>query len=260
MATQTKQEYKIDSRPLVPTPQIFQLHYDELGQEAVSLMNERFQGNRCIELDPSKLIKNQPINFCNIYRRYALGIAVRDITGWNTRPITPAESEIALKQGTLPGNPRDYYEDLGFALYPSFALYPKEEYNEELKQHLLNQSKANGLEVKLPAIATLLTPVLDDNDDFAYGARFDLGEFSEIYHAPVLAQQSGKFYKNDPGLIQRGVPDELGNGSRDLYIAYNGLRAFGRNSGLNLDANRGNLLGSYVVGRVNFLKFAEGDA
>ena len=248
METQTKQEYKINSRPLVPTTQIFQLHYDKLGQEAVSLINERFQGNRCIELNPSNLTKNQPIGFCNNYRRSALGIAVRDITGWNTRPITPAESEIALKQSTLPGNPREYNEDLGF------ALHHKEGPNEALKQHLLEQSKANGLEVKLPAIATLLTPVLDDN--FEYGARFDLGEFSEIYHVPILAQQSGNFDENDPGLIQRGVPDELGNGSRHLYIAPNGLRVFSRDRDFDLVDYLDDLPLSFEAGRVNFLKFA----
>jgi len=262
MATQT--EYKVDSKRIVKSkpPEIFLIGTDELGSEAVALMNDRFKGNQIVELNPSLIWGSQP-GYANLLRRYALGEAVREITGWNTRPINPRESELAMREGTYPGSPRAYYEILGAALYPKVGP------NESLKKNLLNQARERGLEVELPAIATSLTVVPDAR--FKYGVRLDLGENGEIYHAPVLKKETGTFDSNDSGLVKNGVPNELGEleraflgmrldyqiggGTRGLETGTRGLNSFSRSGYLNLHADGEDLDNANAYGLLNLVRF-----
>ena len=264
MAVQERQkEYHIDTRPIArpAIPEIFMLKYDELGRDAVALMNERFEGIPSVELSTSNLQKGKPIGYSNLFRRYALGDIVREITGCNIRPITPAESEIALdtylSSNGIYGfeeDPRTFYEDLGI------VLYTKPSSNEQLRQHILKQAEERGLEVRLPALATSLSTVKDSK--FEYGVRLDIraGEIYHAYHDPILSEAPNTFNTDDPELVKTGLPSKLGSGTRTLYTSNSGLGRFGRDRNLVLDADVSFILpDSIVASRVNFVKFAEGE-
>ena len=152
--------YRVDSRPLVRAPEIFCFTYDDLGRDAVTLMNERFRGNRYLELDTSLLVRNHPVGHINIFRRYAIGDIIRELTGWNVRPITPAESEIALREGTLPETPTKYFEDLGVLIHDAGEM------NEKYAEYLMEQAQKRGIRIRFPAIATSLSTMWDK--DFEY--------------------------------------------------------------------------------------------
>lgn len=248
-----QKQYQTQGIPLVPAAEILPFVYDGLGKDVIALANERFKGINCVELGVSNLRKNQPVSYSNLFRRYAWGSIARELTREPIRPITPAGSELGLKYGTLPGNPEEYWEDLGLALYQEAGP------NEDLRQSLLEQAKARGLDIELPAIATSLAVVRDDKSN--YGARFDLGELGIIYSAPILRQTTGNFEKSDNGLTETGLPAKLGRGTRTLYTASTGLRRFCRRRNLFLGANAGDVVlsNSYEAGRVNFIKFAEGE-
>ncbi len=60
---QTQPKYEIKGQPLIAVPEIFQLRTDELGRDAVRLMNERYAGNNNVVLDISNLREGQPIGY-----------------------------------------------------------------------------------------------------------------------------------------------------------------------------------------------------
>ena len=242
-------KYEIKGQPLIAVPEIFQLIYNELGRDAVRLMNERYAGNNKVVLDISSLAENQPIGFSNPYRRFALGPIIRELYGKDAdgktlQLLTPALSELALRHDTLP-DARSTYEDLAVVVYSIKGA------NAQLARHLVDQARGMG-KVKFPVVIYGLQTVKDDS--FPNGLRFDLGDIAVAYHIPILSRGTRNFDAFDPELVKTGFPGKLGDGSRTLYTANDGLRRVSRLRDLNLDANYGNLVDSYVAGRVSFVR------
>jgi len=242
--------YTIKGQSLIAVPEIFQLRTDELGRDAVKLMNERFAGNSFVALDISSLNEDQPIGYSNPYRRFALGPIVRelygkDADGKTVQLLTPAQSELALKHGTLPDS-KNSYEDLAVVVYSTKGP------NAQLAQHLVNQARERG-KVKTPAVFYGLQTVEDDS--FHNCLRLDLGDAAVAYHAPILYSNNiGTFDASDPELIKIGFPGKLGEGNRNLYIAKEGLRRVCRGWALGLYASVDDLASSYGAGRVSFIR------
>ena len=225
-------------------PRIFQLRNDELGKEAVRIINDRFKGNDYVVLK-NLGIENQPIGYSNPYRRWALGPAVRELLGRDVELLTPAVSEQALRSGKLP-DAASTYEDLGIVVYSLNGS------NDKLAQHLIAQAKERGVETRFPMVFYHLKTAKDDK--FPYGLRMDLDDNAVVYHAPILASQTSKFKSDNKGLVQTGLPDEVEEGDRTLYTARDGLRRLHRVRDLVLSANNDRLPFSYEAGRVSFVK------
>jgi len=243
---QTK--YEIKGRPLIVVPEIFQLRYDPLGKDAIGLMNEKYAGNNHVVLDISGLAENQPIGFSNVYRRFALGPIVeglygKDADGKTVQLLTPTQSELALKHGTLP-DARNTYEDL------AVVVYSTEGANAQLAQHLVKQAGGMG-KVNFPMVIYGLKTVKDDS--FPDGLRLDLGDVAVACHVPILSRDTGNFDASDPELVKTGFPSKLGEGSRTLYTAKDGLRGVLRDRDLVLGAVDGILPVSNEAGRVSFV-------
>jgi len=251
VSAQTQPKYEVQGGSLIPPeleasfPKLFQLRNDELGRDAVRLMNDRFKGSDYATLNISGLREGQPIGYSNPYRRWAVGPIVRELLGNDIELLTPALSEQALRNGKLP-DVASTYEDLGVVVYRLKGP------NNKLVQHLVSQAKEIGVEVKFPMVFYHLKTVKDDK--FPDGLRFDLDDIAVAYHVPILLQNTGNFDANDPQLVKSGFPSKLGKGSRTLYTAQDDLGRLYRNRGLNLEADSGNLPDSYEAGRVSFVK------
>ena len=243
-------KYEIKGQPLIANPEIFQLRNDELGRDAVRLMNERFDGYIIFVLDISGLKEGEPIGYLDPYRRFALGPIVRELYGKDAdgkalQLLTPALSELALKYGTLP-DARSTYEDL------AVVVYSTERENAQLARHLVEQARGIMEKVDFPVVFYGLQTVKDGS--FPDGLRFDLGDLAVAHHVPILSKMTGNFDVSDPELAKTGFPGKLGNGSRTLYIAHDGLRRVHRSNDLNLDAVHAGLTISGRSGRVSFVR------
>lgn len=232
----------------VNVPYIFQAQYDELGREAVKKILSDYTGTR-VALATLNTKEEGPIRGSNIYFRFALGNAYRELSGQDVLPINPRESEIALANNTLT-DPRETYEDLGL------PVYPKEGYSPVLWKHLREIAKAHytdSVNLKVPfVVAGLMTPVKDDK--FEYGLRLDpIERLTLIYNVPILAQKTNSFSSEDPELQRVGFPSKLGDGNRNLYTENNGVRRLIRGWSLDLDAGGYGLAYSYDTGRVHFV-------
>ena len=249
--------YKIQGQLLIEVPRIFQLgnsasdpDITKLTEEAVKWMNSDFKGVGYVELDISDLGKNQPLGYSNLYRRWALGTRARELYGKDSEGreiqlLTPAPSELALKEGTLP-DAKSTYEDLAVAVYSTKGP------NAQLAQHLVSQAKERGMQVEFPMVFYHLKTVKDDS--FENGLRLDFDDIGVGYPVPILSKETGKFDSNDPELIKTGFPRELGEGSRTLYTRKDGLSRVCRYRSLNLYAVNDYLPNSIVAGRVSFIK------
>jgi hypothetical protein len=239
----------IEGKPLmkVQIPEIFQLQYDQAGKEAVKKVMQDYKGTR-IALDTFNINSKGPVKGSNIYSRFALLNAYREITKENLRPINARESEIALANDALI-DPNSTYEDLGL------IVYPKEGTNPKIGKYLREQVKSDFKGVKLdkPFIITGLMNVVK-NDRYEYELRLDFNELTDVYNVLVLSRETGKFDSKDLRLQKTGFPSKLGKGNRTLYIGNNGVRRFCRDGGLDLGAGGDGLANSSDGGRVNVVR------
>jgi hypothetical protein len=214
-------------------------------------MNDRFKGNDYVVLkDLGK--ENQPIGYSNPYRRWAVGPVVRELLGNDVELLTPAMSEQVLKSGKLP-DATSTYEDLGIVVYSLNGP------NHEIANHLVNQAKERGVEVKFPMVLYHLKTARDAK--FPDGLRLDLDDIAVAYHVPILLNPTSRFKSfksDDKGLVQNGFPSEVGEGDRTLYTALytakEGLRRLYRGRGLFLGADSDSLPDSDEAGRVSFMR------
>ena len=140
------------------------------------------------------------------------------------------------------------YEDLAVVVYSAKGA------NAQLVQHLVDQAKERSTEIKFPLVIYGLKTVKDDK--FPNDLRFDLGDVAAAYTVPILSRERGNFDPNDPELVKTGFPGKLGDGSRTLYTAKDGLRRVNRSRNLDLNAFNDDLPLSYEAGRVSFVKGA----
>lgn len=256
-AVQSQPKYVTEGVRLVPQeveqllqsyPDLFQLRNNELGREAVRIVNDGYKGNKYVVLDISRLKDGQPIGHSNPYRRWALGPVVRGLLGNDVELLNPAQSEQALKSGKLP-DATSTYEDLGV------VVYSLNDPNDKLAQHLVNQAKERGVEIKFPMVFYHLKTAKDDKDDkFPHGLRLDLDDIAVAYHVPILSNPTSRFKSTYQSLVQNGFPSEVGEGDRTLYTAQEGLRRLYRNRDSGLNANDDDLPHSDEAGRVSFVK------
>ena len=234
VSVQTQPKYATQDIALVPKdvealfPSIFQLRNDELGREAVRIVNDRFKGNDYVVINnPGK--ENQPVEYLNPYRRFALGPVVRELkrtVGEDVELLTPAVSEQALRNERARKS-LDFantYEDLGI------VVHSLDDSNDKLAQHLVAQAKERGVEAKFPMLFYHLKTVKDDK--FPDGLRLDL----------------------DDNAVVTEFPGDLAKDGRTIYAVQNGLRRLYRNRDSVLDASSGNLPYSSEAGRVSFMK------
>ena len=245
----------MNAKPLIKlnVPYVFRLEYDKEGREAVKKVLTDYKGTRAA-LDTFNVEAQGPVRGSNIYSRFALGNAYREIIKEDVRPINARESEIALTNDALT-DPRSTYEDLGLVVYPNKGI------NEKLYSYLREQVKSNFKNVKLnkPFIVTGLMNVVRDSN-YGNGLRLELNELTEVYNVPILSKETGNFDTNDLGLQKTGFPGKLGKGNRTLYTSDNGVQRFGRYWGLGLSAGWAVLADSDDGGRVHFVKnFSSGN-
>ena len=245
----------MNAKPLIKlnVPYVFRLEYDKEGREAVKKVLTDYKGTRAA-LDTFNVEAQGPVRGSNIYSRFALVAAYRELTKEDIRQINARESEIALANGTLT-DPNLTYEDLGLVVYPNKGI------NEKLYSYLREQVKSNFKNVKLnkPFIVTGLMNVVRDSN-YGNGLRLELNELTEVYNVPILSKETGNFDTNDLGLQKTGFPGKLGKGNRTLYTSDNGVQRFIRNRGLDLDAYWSGLANSDDNGRVHFVKnFSSGN-
>ncbi|MEK6835265.1 MAG: hypothetical protein AABX61_03320, partial [Nanoarchaeota archaeon] len=221
--------------------------------EAVRKVLTDYKGTRAA-LDTFNVGAQGPVKGSNIYSRFALANAYREISKENIRPINPRESEIALANDALTDQ-TSTYEDLGL------AVYSKEGSNPKLWKNLREQVKSNFANVNLskPFVITGLMKVVKDSN-YEDGLKLDADELTEVYNVPILNKKTGSFDTKDPQLQKTGFPSKLGKGNRTLYTSDNGVQGFFRNGNLVLDARYDNLADSNDDGRVHFVKnFSSGN-
>ncbi|MEK6862785.1 MAG: hypothetical protein AABW57_01335 [Nanoarchaeota archaeon] len=234
----------------VQVPEIFQLQYDQAGKEAVKKVLTDYKDTR-VALDTLDVKAKGSVRGSNIYFRFAVGNAYRQITQENIHPINARESEIALANNVLV-NPRSTYEDLGL------TVYPKEGVNSKLWNYLREQLK-DKIDLSQPFIITGLMNVVKD-ENYENSLRLDLNELTEAYNVPILIKETGNFDSEDLELQRTGFPSELREGNRTLYTAKDGVRRLYRNGNLYLGAGFDDLAYSVGVGRVNVAKnFSSGN-
>lgn len=227
---------------------VSQLEYDEIGKEAVKKVLKDYK-NTAAALEIFDINSDGPVKGSSIYSRFALVNAGREITKENLMPITPKESEIALKNNALTdfkGN----YEDLGL------VVYPREGANARLWKYSRQQVKSNFPEVdlKIPFVMTGLMDVVKDKK-YENGLRLDINQLTEVYNVPILTtEEIGEFDTEDLELLETGFPSKLGKGSRNLYSSDDGVRRFWRDGDLNLSARSSKLAEWAKNGRLNFTR------
>ena len=237
----------------VQVPEIFQLQYDQAGKEAVKKVLTDYKDTR-VALDTLDVKAKGSVRGSNIYFRFAVGNAYRQITQENIHPINARESEIALANDTLT-DPKSTYEDLGLIVYPNKGV------NEKLWQYLREQVQGNFPKVNLrkPFVITGLANVIK-NPSLEHELGLELNELTEAYNVPILIKGDGSFTSQDPQLQKTGFPSKLGKGNRTLYTAKDGLRRLVRFRGLDLGAWYADLANSCDGGRVNVVKnFSSGN-
>ncbi len=237
----------------VNVPYIFQLEYDEAGREAVKLVLDKYKGTK-VALNTFNVEDQDPVKGSNIYSRFALANAYRELTKEDIMPIDPRQSEIALANGTLT-DPTSTYEDLGLIVYPAKGANPV------LWGYLRTQVKGDFPKVNLnkPFIITGLADVFK-NSGLENELGLELNELTEVYNVPILSKGDGTFDTNDPQLQKTGFLSRLGKGKRDLYTAKDGVRGFDRDRNVDLNARLDGLAGSDGTGRVHLAKnFSSGN-
>ena len=231
-------------------PYIFQLEYDESGREAVKKVLEDYK-DTVAALGTFNVKAQGHVRGSNIYSRFALADAYREITKEDVRPINARESEIALVNKTLT-DPTSTYEDLGLIVYPIKGA------NHSLWQYLREQVKSNFPKVNLnkPFIITGLANVVE-NSSLENKLGLELNELTEVYNVPILNKKGDSDYNfdsEDKELQKTGFPSKLGRGNRTLYTASDGVRRFYRNVDLSLSARNDDLAFSNDAGRVHLVK------
>src|SRR3989344_6243208 len=242
----------MEFKPIVkiPADSIAMLTYEspEVREAVKKLLND-YKGTAAALSTLDSEAKEGPLRGSNIYYRNALVNILREITGEGILPISPAQSEIALANGTLGQDPREFYEYLGL------VLYQEEGSNPILWKYLREQIQYNfkGIKLSQPVVIAGLSKIVKD-DKYENGLRMDLGELSMIYKVPILNSKTGTFDSADPELQKTGLPGKLGNGSRTLYTANSGVCRLGRYRLLYLFAGDDYLASSDDNGRVNVAK------
>ena len=227
-------------------------------QELIIKSNERFKGTKAeIPIGTNGEIQG------HLIKRLGLITTIYNnpqLKSSNLYPITPAQSEVLLKNGKLT-NPGDNWEDLGIILYDTNGENPKEAQAlyESLKKHRQDLSLSQSdLENKL----IIVNAGAEVDSSIPHGVKpIVLPELTQVYQHEVL-EKVGEDLKFEGYGLNGGLPllKQLGSGSRTLYMLDEteniGLRVLYRYGDLVLGSRFRNLDCSNGDGRVNFARSA----
>jgi len=232
-------DYQLRGNPVIQVvPVMGNLIYDELGKEVLTRHNENFKGKRNIE-DNFDYKEGQPLAFSNTPRVLSYAQILRErFPGLGIRGLK--DFEVVQYWNAIPEKGSTYADT------NSIVIFPKEGPNEDLRQKVLG---IIGKKSKLPLVVSGLGVEKADNN---YGFTFVGTDFTEAKEAPYI-KQDGKVSFNGKELVQ----SEEGVNVR-TPDSQSGLRWLYRDWSVGLDAWGGDLLGSYVPGRVQVIQDLQG--
>lgn len=244
---------------IIKIEDIFPLAYGtDFAKELIAKSNELFNGT------PAEIpMQDNGKVTCHMLKRLALITTLykdKQLQSNNLYPITPLESELALKENKF--NPRGTWEDLALILYDINEANKKEA--QALYDSIKKYQKELGLSKSdLKEKLLIINAGIAKDSNLQYGIKpIVLPGLTEAYIHPVL-EKTGENHKFEYGL-ENGLPsiDKLENGNRTLYMYMPsdnkniGLRVLYRYRDLGLDARYEGLAVSDSSGRVNFARRA----
>ena len=228
------------------------LFHDEIGREVIKKIQTDYRGT-VVDIPTLTGSGEGPLKGSRPIYRFLVGKTIHDfLEGQNISPHTLAQGEIALRNWSshYDENPNSFFEDYGL------VVFPIEGNNPNLWKHLRDQVGANfkGVDVKLPFVVEGIPSKLNIGSSHD-SSRIDLGELTMVYNHHSLDKPGAyKFSSDDSGLVERGLPNKLGNGDRTLYVGESGVGRLYRYGNLNLYARLDNLDDSYGYCRVHYAK------
>ena len=162
---------------------IFSLAYDtDFAKELIAKSNESF--NKTSAEIP---MQDNGVVVCHMLKRLALITAIyndKQLQSHNLYPITPLESELAIKESKF--NPIGTWEDLALILYDTNGASQKEAH--ALYDSIKNHQKELGLyKSDLNERLLIVNAGLEKDSDMLYGVKpIVLPGITEAYIHPVL--------------------------------------------------------------------------
>ena len=232
---------------------------DRLVRDALKLAEGEFKDNKyAIPSTVNTKVKDGILRGSNWYFANILANKISKLSGGKIRPVNAREIQLFLKYGLIE-DAKETYDDEGFADYPVNGA------DSNLHKYIFSQINSENWKNRFRHVDSkkpfLITGSVDVNldDKFENGLRIDFNEFTEIYNHDALLE-GGNFDENDLGLVETGLPYNLGKGNRNLYVSDNSVRGFCRGRNLNLYAWDEGLAGSNVAGRVRLVEiFSSGN-
>ncbi len=235
---------RLEGIPVLESPVVGNLVYDERGQEILAKHNERFKRVTSVE-DRTQYKSGQPISYSNVPRVLSYNQILREETGGDIRVLSPTEVVRFWDPIMQIPEARSTYADTN-----AVVVYPNEGPNEDLRQKVLG---ILGRKSKVPVIVTNLGVERADNN---YGFTFKGTDYMGVGEAHFLTKDGLVVYDaSKQGLVS----SDSDKGVR-VYTpsAQSGLRRLYRGRIDDLNARNGNLLISYDAGRVQIIQDPKG--
>ena len=246
MATKTSaiQDTKLEGIPVLESPVIGNLVYDERGREILAIHNKRFRGVSSVE-DTTKYGKGKPISYSNVARALSYNQILMEETGGDTRVLSGTEVVRFWDAIMQIPEARSTYADTN-----GVVVYPNKGPNEDLRQKILD---ITGEKSKVPLIVTGLGVERADND---YGFTFTGTDYMKAEEASFLTGDGLVIY----GASKNGlVKSDSGEGVKVWTPnSQSGLRGLYRDGDDVLNAGDEGLLVSIVTGRVQVIQDPKG--
>ena len=243
--TKALQHYQLQGNPVIPVPMVGNLVYDkELGQEAVTRLNEAFRGVGGIE-DKTTHQPGQPINFSNSPRNLFYHSFLRAMS--NTLHVQ-SPIDIVRYWNSLPERNTTYADSNAVAVFPNPGP------NEELRKLVLQAFGKTTTTV--PLLVMGLKPVKSDT---GLGFALERIDSTEVREAPYLAKSGRAKYDPATNDLVAATADEEGV---QIWVPedQSGLRRAYRDGGYDLNCGYGRLLISDADGRVPMIQDPKGRA
>ena len=181
-------DYKLQGNPVVETPIVGNLIYDELGQAVVRKVNEQFKGIQRIEYS-QKFKKNQTITHSNTPRALAINQILNEL-GVNAHVLSP--EEVVQYWDAIPERGTTYADTNGI------VVFPNEGPNEILKHRVLRIVGRNSIED--PLVVSELG--VERVDSLECGFTFTETGNILVREAPYLKQDGRVSYNSEKGELE----------------------------------------------------------
>ena len=193
MSTETRsKDYRLKGNPVVvPTevPVVGNLINDDLGQEVLAKLNERFRGVSSIEYAGSRMPNaGEPLRYSNTPRALAIDQILREIAPDMHVLSVP---EVVQYWNAIPDRSSTYADT------NAVVIYPNEGPREALRKKVL---KDLGLKsAKVPMLIERLGIKKAKNDE---GFTFVRGDLTQAIEAPFLKKDGRVAYDARKGIVQ----------------------------------------------------------